>query len=357
MGLCCENCFSDQFLKKYIKEKEEIGDCDFCNSKNVYCIPPTELAGLFGPVVSLYSPVEDFMPMEDLKQWDGEFIWDKLQEDWDIFELDYDNQRDLMHEMFPYDPSEGVPLFLDSPVESEDEYWGTEDEPSDKLAEMWKAFCDELIYENRFFPKKDIDRDRIVDILSFLSLQLKPGSLFFRARKSDTNKKFGPSKMGKPPAEKTKDGRANPKGIPYLYLASDADTAISEIRPTIKEHITVGKFILAKAIYVIDLRDPKIDSPFRYSDDLDYVIKYLTFMRKLGWELSKAVHPKSAEIEYIPLQYLCELIKSQGYDGVIYKSSMGNGYNLTVFDGSELKCTSTTLHEIEKIDLNIKKIK
>ena len=356
MSLCCENCFNDLFLKEYIKENGEIGDCDFCNSKNVHCIPPTELADLFWPVVSLFSPVEEFMPMEDLKEWDGDFIWEKIQDYWDMFNLNYDNQRELMYAMFPDYQKEGTPS-LDSTVEMEDAYWGAEDGLSEKLAEMWNAFCDELKFENRFFPRREFDRDRIVDLLSFLSYEFKPGSLFFRARKSDANKKLKPSEMGKPPVEKTKDGRANPKGIPYLYLASDADTAISEIRPTIKEHVTVGKFTLKETLHVIDLRNPKIDSPFRYGDHLDYVIKYLTFLRKLGWELSKTVHPKSAEIEYIPLQYLCELIKSQGYDGVIYESSMGNGYNLTIFNGKELKCTSTILYEIEKIELKAKKIK
>ncbi|MFZ0569740.1 MAG: RES domain-containing protein [Rhodomicrobium sp.] len=35
------------------------------------------------------------------------------------------------------------------------------------------------------------------------------------------------------------EGRANPRGIPYLYLASTRDTALAEVRPWIGSHITV----------------------------------------------------------------------------------------------------------------------
>jgi hypothetical protein len=360
MEYCCENCFSDDYLKKYIQANGTIGNCSFCNSKNVKSILPTELAPLFEPVVYLYSPIEDFMPLEELKEWEGDFIWDKLQEDWEIFDFDkleYGKHEKIMYAIFPVDdPKEGTPSFLTSHVEREDEYWGTEDELSERLERLWDDFCHELKFENRFFPKKEFDHELLTELISSLSHGLRANSDFFRARKSDKGKKFHCTEMAKPSPENSKGGRANPKGIPYLYLVSDVRTAISEIRPTIREHVTVGEFFSKKSLTVIDLRDPKIDSPFRHGDNLQSVLNSLSFLRKLGIELSRTVHEKVAELEYIPLQYLCELIKSRGYAGIIYKSSMGEGYNLVIFDGQEFECLSTELYEVEKIIFDSKKI-
>src|SRR5258708_31702309 len=41
---------------------------------------------------------------------------------------------------------------------------------------------------------------------------------------------FGVDRM-KPLRDRAREGRANPKGIPYLYLATDQDTAVAERRP------------------------------------------------------------------------------------------------------------------------------
>jgi len=42
---------------------------------------------------------------------------------------------------------------------------------------------------------------------------------------------FPADEMGAPPANKTTEGRVNPRGISYLYLATNPKTAVAEIRP------------------------------------------------------------------------------------------------------------------------------
>src|SRR3989338_7454686 len=46
----------------------------------------------------------------------------------------------------------------------------------------------------------------------------------------------------KPLVGQATEGRANPKGIPCLYLASDRDTALAEVRPWMGSQISVGQF-------------------------------------------------------------------------------------------------------------------
>ena len=38
MRYCCENCFSDIYLKNYIRGNGETGICEYCNSQSVYII-------------------------------------------------------------------------------------------------------------------------------------------------------------------------------------------------------------------------------------------------------------------------------------------------------------------------------
>ena len=48
------------------------------------------------------------------------------------------------------------------------------------------------------------------------------------------------------------EGRANPKGIPCLYVATDKETAMSEVRPWLGAIISIGRFKLARDLKVLD---------------------------------------------------------------------------------------------------------
>ena len=71
------------------------------------------------------------------------------------------------------------------------------------------------------------------------------GEEYYRARlgDGDKTKPFPKEKMGAPPPEKTlTGGRANPPGIPFLYLANNRETAIAETRPWIGASVSLGRF-------------------------------------------------------------------------------------------------------------------
>ena len=46
----------------------------------------------------------------------------------------------------------------------------------------------------------------------------------------------------KPLGGRATDGRANPRGIPCLYLATTKETAMSEVRPWIGSYVSAGQF-------------------------------------------------------------------------------------------------------------------
>ena len=90
----------------------------------------------------------------------------------------------------------------------------------------------------------------------------------FRARILEGEVMYSPENMGAPPCEFATHGRANPAGIPYLYLASDQTTAVSELRPHTGDGACVADFEMEHELNLVDLRNPKSNvSPFAMSDE------------------------------------------------------------------------------------------
>jgi hypothetical protein len=162
--------------------------------------------------------------------------------------------------------------------------------------------------------------------------------------------------MGAPPKRLALNGRANPAGIPFLYLGSKAETAVAEIRPHTGEAACVAEFTIPKKIRAVDLRNPrKLVSPFILSDagEIGQLRADLPFLERLGEELTRPVLPQGAPIDYIPSQYLCEFIKKSGFDGVVYRSSVSEGFNLALFDPVKATGKKVSRYNVSKVFVEV----
>ena len=56
----------------------------------------------------------------------------------------------------------------------------------------------------------------------------------------------------KPLDKRAREGRANPKGIAVLYLATNPETAIGEVRPWIRAYVSVSLFSVCRELRVVD---------------------------------------------------------------------------------------------------------
>lgn len=85
---------------------------------------------------------------------------------------------------------------------------------------------------------------------------IRKGTYLWRAQLGNNGDYFNPRLFSKnrivPLADKATEGRANPKGIPYLYLSDKKETAMAEVRPLKGSHISLGLFKLSKDIKIID---------------------------------------------------------------------------------------------------------
>ncbi len=332
--LCCGGCFNNTFLREHISVKStRIGNCNFCPSQDADLIAPADLYDLFSPVIDLYQRV------------DGEeagCLVQLLRDDWNLFSGVEDGKaKSILKYLFE---------------NQEFDFDGFESQaPRGREVEVkWEEFKKELKHSNRYFPKSFPEHKNLSSLLSYLSVQTgRELSVLYRARKNVDGNRYSIESMWEPPAHIVTAGRANPFGIAYLYAASTEKTALSEVRPHKGESFTVADFHLAGSLKLIDLRNPRDTvSPFRYSDEeLQNIYVGLELLVKLGDELTKPVSQDKATLEYLSSQYLCEFIKSQGYEGVIYRSSLGDGDNYALFDWARLKGVKTRTFNISDVDV------
>ena len=231
------------------------------------------------------------------------------------------------------------------------------DPATDRLSE-WEIFRDELMYRNRYFPEATIDLERLESLLSPLTLDNdEVATQWFRARIQAGDAVYSAAEMGAPPKRSASHGRANPAGIPYLYLGSSPEVAISEVRPHTGERACVADFTTPADLKLVDLRNPRaMVSPFLLEDaaDIGRMRNDLPFLERLGYELTRPVLPLSAAIDYTPSQYLCEFIKHCGYKGVIYRSSVrDDGMNLALFDPRLAQCSEVAQYHVVRVDVAI----
>lgn len=334
--ICCPNCFNDTFLTTIIHQNSDTnGTCDFCNTQNIITIDTEFINDYFQPLLDLYEEVQE----------GGKSISKLLKDDWELFSsLDEDVTINLLNSIFK--------------VEFNQQFIAKNNDDKAKILN-WQDFKTELKHNNRYFPKKAPSYEHLKGLLQYILLPDENiPEYLFRARINIDTDIINIDKMGKPPEKLSTAGRANPTGIPYLYTASNTQTAIAEIRPHKGDSITVATFKVKETLSLADLRNPRQSiSPFVLDENgLNQIFIDLDYLCHLGDELSKPILPREAHLEYLSSQYLCELIKHCEYDGVIYKSSVGNGDNYAIFSDYKLEAVKTEVHMIEKIKISSTKI-
>lgn len=135
------------------------------------------------------------------------------------------------------------------------------------------------------------------------------------------------------------EGRVNPKGIPSLYLSTDMNTAMAEVRPWIGSYVSVGEFVTLRDLVVVDCtldknrflfleeltlkgKEPKPPDPKALEDAI---------WGHINWAFSEPVTRADDVAEYAPTQVLAEAFRHAGYDGIKYGSKVGGGKSIAAF--------------------------
>ena len=332
---CCPECFGDYGLRNNIFPTldPQHGTCSFCGTVDAMLVEPARLTNLFEMLVNVYEPNDE-----------GKLLVEWMKDDWALFNhpsMDVVHAKELLAEILndgeivrqPFAPS---PSYI-----------------SEGLVK-WETLRDEMMYANRWFLTVSLDTNRLRELLDLLLASTLPRR-WFRARIQTDDEVFSIDKMGAPPKRRASHGRANPAGIPYLYIASKPETAAAEIRPHTGEVACVASYFIPE-IRAVDLRHPrKLVSPFILTDasEIGQLRADLPFLERLGDELTRPVLPSGAAIDYIPSQYLCEFIKTCGFDGVVYRSSVSDGINLVLFDPGKATGGAVSLFNVTKVSVEV----
>lgn len=332
---CCPECFDDHALRDQLFPllNPGRGTCDFCGTADTQLVEPSRLANYFELLVNVYEPSVE-----------GKSLVEWMKDDWQLFShhrMDIAHAKELLGEI------------LDDGEIVRRNFAPSASYISEGLAQ-WDRLRDEMMYGNRWFINVVIDLDRLRQLLDTLLGQGLPQK-WYRARIRTDDAVFPIEQMGAPPKRRSSHGRANPAGIPYLYLGSFPDTAVAEIRPHTGEFACVADFTVPE-IKVVDLRNPrKLVSPFIWEDasEIGQLRADLPFLERLGEELTRPVQPAGAAIDYIPSQYLCEFIKKSGFDGVVYRSSVSDGINLALFNPAQAVGGGVELYNVAKVSVQV----
>lgn len=236
---------------------------------------------------------------------------------------------------------------------------------------LWNEFKEIALFEARYYLKH-----KVLEILSNYiiknTITIEEGEIFYRARiiddkalkdhmvyqcyglpdgerlnikyHSKSNPFRGLSKEASfvPPKEiYIKEGRANPKYVRCLYMAESPVTALFEVRPLISDSVNIAQIKVNQKLKVADIT---IDLNMNYYKDAEFE---LCIMNMIQGAFSK---PTNNPDDYIPSQIISEYLKSIGYEGIRFNSSLHqDGVNLTVYNFSKCEAISSQDFRIEDI--------
>ncbi|WP_321436377.1 RES family NAD+ phosphorylase [uncultured Bacteroides sp.] len=329
----CINHFKDIELRGIIFSNALIKECDLCHKTDGLTIDTKSLYELFEPLFRLYLP--------DDKSKDS--IFSIIEEDWSIFD-NKDSCELIINEILR---DTELAYLLSKKVKR------INVDSTSKQIEIWKDFVSEIKSKNRFFIDNDIiGEETLKDILSFYNNKIKAGQIFYRSRVCDTYKGYRKAMMGAPPNYLASAGRANPQGISYFYLSKEEDTTLYETRSTYLDYVCVAEFKLKEDINIINLHNISVVSPFSDGLDLSAYLANKDLVIEFEKALSTPLRRFDSELDYLPTQYLCEYIKSIGFDGIEYSSAMkSGGTNYAIFYQDKFQFESKKVIEVKSVKI------
>lgn len=338
MNFVCSNCFTDAELIGFIQTRNQISDCDCCGAKNVAVLPFEELLDFFKELLDNFQKSEIGCGLTALIQSNWSFFKDLALGDKII-----NSALNQINSIFV--SSDELVNFNDEIIENVD---------------YWQKLKEQLKWEKRYltdinFLTYDLGWDGFFESKTVIEKK----DILYRARlhSNADSEAFTEENMFCPPKHIAGGGRANPSGIPYLYLSDNEETILYEIRASYLDEITVASFGLAdhieENIVISDFTEvPSLFTP----NQINKRIKSTLLKKIISRDLSTPMRRYDSDLDYIPTQFICEFIKVfTNVQGIKFRSSLHNvGNNLVLFDQTQLKCLSVKKVKITKVQINSK---
>lgn len=326
----CANCFNDIEIKESVEGMpRENGICECCGAEGDV-VDISEVEDFFCELLGLFEKDDNGRPVSAI-----------IEQDWNIFSSIASSDKILgdilIRNNFAYSINDNVSYIQDVK----------------ECLNVWDKLKKEVQTEKRYFSNVGA-----FDWSAYIksNVKINKGTVYYRSRVIPADKKeLKRKEMGCPPADKATAGRANPIGIPYLYLCDNIDTTFYEIRAVYLDKVSVGRFVIQRDLDLVDFNtSTNLFYAFNSenNDDLIEFIKHKILFKKISADLSKPLRRYDTEIEYVPTQLICEYCKHTGADGIMFKSSLHQtGTNIVLFNKDDAKCTKVYTKEITNVTI------
>ncbi len=362
-NLCCVSCFSNPEIQQFIKDLDDLNDCDYCGSKNVYVREVSEVGNFIRMGIGRrYEDAANSVAYESAEggyQLSTKDIYDILIHEEQIFRESLVDPYPLVEDLIHPD---GTPYVRRDP-------YGPESGGHEEI-KTWNEFCELVKRKKRFtvfLQSEDKYRDEnhrsnflqkiAENIKGRLTNYIRPGEKIYRARLITEGMVLDHKNLTSPPPEKTKNCRMSPVGVSFFYGGFDEATCVAEVRPGIRESVAVAEFEVLKDLCIVDL-SIEFGSPLSiFNEDytFEYEVYFKPFFSHFVSDVAKPIRVADSEIDYIPTQIFTEFIRVYQFkewnnistsdqlpttykmDGIKFKSSLKKGgINIVLFKGQEI---------------------
>lgn len=220
------------------------------------------------------------------------------------------------------------------------------------LESLFLKIKDHLRYVSRFTLPNEL-MSKLLWILDYYESVgdsiLAEDETLYRARLHKVNQRnaFSSEEMGAPPPNSASAGRLNPAGLPYFYSANNAKTAIAEIRPWTGALVSVGIFTALKNLRVLDFtKRASVNDADSPAMAVHSAISEALFVHK---HFGAPVH-RDDNLSYLPMQFITDLVRQRGYDGIRFASlQVKGGKNTVLFASDNTNCKSVLVYGVGNI--------
>ncbi|WP_417873818.1 RES family NAD+ phosphorylase [Xanthomarina gelatinilytica] len=329
----CANCFADREIKGFLSSSEVVGDCKICHSSSVPLVDLNEFLDFFQELIDNFEKSEH-----------GEPLRSKIQSNWSFFSSQK-AASEILNNVLPH---------INTTILSADDLVEYTSEVVDNYSH-WEMVKEELKWTKRFFINTEYLEDLGWDGFFNTQYELKPNDKLYRARVHHASDQpvIHNYNMLCPPRENTLGGRANPMGIPYLYLSDNEETVLYEVRASYLDELSIGTFQLKPEFESLRIVDFTEDTSLFQPRMVTETIKARLLRDRISIDLSKPMRRYDSEIEYIPTQFICEFIKVYtGAGGIRFRSSLHpEGKNIVLFDDNKVSCVKVEKIKIQSLKL------
>jgi RES domain-containing protein len=150
------------------------------------------------------------------------------------------------------------------------------------------------------------------------------------------------------------EGRANPQGIPYLYMANDKETAVAEVRPWMRALVTVAEFHTLRPLRLVDCSGDEAMFYLSDEDEANPAKRESYIWGEICEAFSRPVTRNESRAHYAPTQIIAEMFRTNGLDGLAYKSSLKrSGLNIAIFDQTAVRMFRASIFHVKLISYDI----